>query len=129
MFTEMGNRGWELACMLESPEIISVGLGNITYKVLFFFQRLIMQPVAGGYPSQAYPQGYPVGPQPNPNAPHAYPPTPQGYPAQPAGYPQAPPPYTQGAYPYPQPSAPPPSGPPRPPPPGSSVPPGVPHKQ
>lgn len=138
MFTEMGNRGWELACMLESPEILSVGLGNITYKVMFFFQRLIMQPLPGGYPSQAYPQGYPLGPQPNPNAAHAYRPAPQGYPgypAQPAGYPQAPPPYAQGApagqgaYPYPQPSAPPPSGPPRSAPPGSSVPPGVPHKQ
>jgi hypothetical protein len=129
MFTEMGNRGWELACMLESPEIITVGLGTITYKVYFFFQRPIMQPPPGGYPPQAYPQAYPLGPQPNPNAPQAYPPQP--------GYPQAPPPYTQGqpgghgatAYPYPQASAPPPPGPARPPPPGSSVPPGVPHKR
>ena len=128
MFTEMGSRGWELACMLESPEILSVGLGTITYKVLFFFQRPIMQPAPGGYPSHAYPQAYPLGPQPNPNTPQAYPP--QAYPNP--GYPQAPPPYTQGppgasAYPYP--SAPPPSGPARPPPPGSSVPPGVPYKQ
>ena len=118
--------------MLESPEIISVGLGTITYKVYFFFQRPIMRPPPGGYPSQAYPQAYPLGPQPNPNAAHAYPP--QAYPAQPA-YSQAPPPYTQGApaahgaaaYPYP--TAPPPPGPARPPPPGSSVPPGVPHKR
>lgn len=117
MFTEMGNRGWELACLLESPEIISVGLGTITYQVYFFFQRPIMQmqPVPGGYPSQAYPQG----PQPYP---------PYNYPTQP-GYPQAPPMYPQGpfagqgagAYPYPQPSAPPPVG--------GAAPPGVPHKQ
>ena len=101
MFTEMGNRGWELACMLESPEIVTVGLGTIAYKVLFFFQRPIMQ-------MQAQPTGYPA---------HPYvhePPPPYSYPAQP-GYPQAPPMYPQvppstgpSAYAYPPPSAPPP---------------------
>lgn len=114
MFAEMGNRGWELACMLESPEIVTIGLGTITYKVYFFFQRLIFQPPPGGYPSQAYPQTYPPG---------HFPPS-QGYPAQ-YGYNQPPPPYA------PQATAPPPpaSGPARPPPPQNLVPPGVPHKK
>ena len=109
MFTEMGNRGWELACMLESPEIITVGLGTITYKVYFFFQRPIMQmqPPPGAY----LPQAYPLGSQ-------AYP-SPSGYPQAPPAYPQVPP-GGQGAYPYPQPSAPPPAG---------GVPPGMPYKQ
>lgn len=96
MFTEMGNRGWELACMLESPEILSVGLGTITYKVLFFFQRLLMQ-------MQAQPTGYPAQP-------HMHqPPPPYSYPAHP-GYPQAPPMYPStgpSAHAYPPPSAPP----------------------
>ena len=128
MFTEMGNRGWELACLLESSEITSVGLGTITYKVYFFFQRLIMQPAPGGYPSQAYPQAYPLGPQSSPYP--SQPNPPYNYPAQP-GYPQAPPygqvpPAGQGAgpYPYPQPTAPPPGGAP-----GRPAPPGVPYKQ
>lgn len=135
MLTEMGNRGWELTCMLESPAIVTVGLGTITYKVLFFFQRLIMQAAPGIYPVQGYSQGYPVSPQ-NPQAylnppPQGYPNQPYTYPAQP-GYPQAPPAYSgppAGHGIYPQPSAPPPSAPARPPPPANVVPPGVRHKQ
>lgn len=99
MITEMGNRGWELACMLESPEIITVGLGTITYKVLFFFQRPIMQmqPPPTGYPSHAYT---------SPPPPYNYPPQP-GYPQAAPMYPQVPPSTGPEAYGYSQPSAPP----------------------
>ncbi|XP_031563995.1 uncharacterized protein LOC116299477 [Actinia tenebrosa] len=62
MITEMGKRGWELACMLETPEVTNVGLGNITYKLLFFFQRRIIRVQAPSHYSQpqgAYQAGYP----------------------------------------------------------------------
>lgn len=96
MITEMGNRGWELACMLETPEVTKIGLGNMTFKVLFFFQRRLVQPTPhGGYPT-AIPQGIP-GPYRPPQAPHVPPPGAQ-YPmtGQAAGYY---PPQGQGAYP------------------------------
>lgn len=115
----MGNRGWELACMLETPEVTKIGLGNMTFKVLFFFQRHLVQPTPhGGYPT-AIPQGIP-GPYRPPQAPHVPPPgaqcpmtgqaagyyPPQGQGAYPptGGYPNyAPPPYSAA----PEPSAPP----------------------
>ncbi|CAH3042738.1 unnamed protein product [Pocillopora meandrina] len=96
MITEMGNRGWELACMLETPEVAKIGLGSMTFKVLFFFQRRLVQPTPhGGYPT-AIPQGIP-GPYRPPQAPHVPPPGAQ-YPmtGQAAGYY---PPQGQGAYP------------------------------
>ncbi|KAM7426828.1 hypothetical protein ABFA07_021945 [Porites harrisoni] len=114
MITEMGNRGWELACMLETPEITKIGLGNVTFKLLFFFQRRIMQgqPHAGypSFPPQGIPGGY--GPPP-PGA--QYPMAgqaagyyaPQGHATAappPGGYPNyTPPPYSD----RPEPSAPP----------------------
>lgn len=112
MITEMGNRGWELACMLETPEVTKIGLGNITFKLLFFFQRRIMQgqPYAG-YPAPT-PQGIPgpYGPPPGAQYPMAgqatgyYPPPGQAAAPPPAGYPNyAPPPYST----RPEPSAPP----------------------
>lgn len=105
MINEMGSRGWELACMLETPEVTKIGLGNITFKLLFFFQRRIMhgQPYAG-YPA-AVPQGIagPYGPPPGAQYPMAG----QGagyFAPPPGGYPNyAPPPYSGG----PDPSAPP----------------------
>ncbi|RUS74630.1 hypothetical protein EGW08_017610 [Elysia chlorotica] len=36
---DMGNRGWELACILETPEIRYSGLSTIYQKCLIFFQR------------------------------------------------------------------------------------------
>ncbi|XP_068725152.1 uncharacterized protein [Montipora capricornis] len=109
MIAEMGSRGWELACMLETPEIIKIGFGNITFKLLFFFQRQIIrtQPCVG-YPAMN-PQGvhgphvpppgvqYPISQQVGGHYASTLPP-PSGY----ANY--APPPYSA----HPQPSAPPP---------------------
>lgn len=120
MITEMGNRGWELGCMLETPEVTKIGLGNMTFKVLFFFQRRVMQgQPQGAYPS-AVPQGMPAGHYGPPPAPYApppgaqypmaaqaagyYPPPGQAAAPPPGGYPNyAPPPYSAG----PEPSAPP----------------------
>lgn len=110
MITEMGNRGWELACMLETPEVTKIGLGNMTFKVLFFFQRRVMQ----GQPQPLHiPQGMPGGhyaPPPGAQYPMAaqaagyYPPQGQAAAPPPGGYPNyAPPPYSAG----PEPSAPP----------------------
>lgn len=110
MITEMGSRGWELACMLETPEVTNVGLGNITYKVLFFFQRKIIRgQVPPNYAPQqgAYQAGYPpthaqggYAQQPPPGG-HNYTGA-QQYPPQ--GY-GPPPPYSDGRL---EPSAPPP---------------------
>ena len=100
--------------MLETPEITKIGLGNVTFKLLFFFQRRIMQgqPYAG-YPSVP-PQGIPGGygpPPPGAQYPMAgqaagyYAPQGHGTAAPPpGGYPNyAPPPYSD----RPEPSAPP----------------------
>lgn len=119
MITEMGHRGWELACMLETPEVTKIGLGNMTFKVLFFFQRRVMQSQHQGANPSAMPQGMPnyFGPPPAPYAPAPgaqypmagqaagyYPPQGQAAAPPPGGYPNyAPPPYTTG----PEPSAPP----------------------
>lgn len=120
MITEMGHRGWELACMLETPEVTKIGLGNMTFKVLFFFQRRVMQGQPQGVNPSAIPQGMPsyYGPPPAPYAPPPegqypmaaqaaggyYPPQGQAAAPPPGGYPNyAPPPYSAG----PEPSAPP----------------------
>ncbi|EDO47314.1 predicted protein [Nematostella vectensis] len=91
MISEMGSRGWELACMLETPEVTNIGLGNITFKILFFFQRRILQgqPPPGTYyppPPQGNYNQYPVPGGQN----YAGAPPPPYYPPQ--EY-QAPPPY------------------------------------
>lgn len=38
---EMGKRGWELACILETPEVRVTGLSKMKMKLLMFFQRKI----------------------------------------------------------------------------------------
>lgn len=44
----MGTRGWELACILETPEQHVVGMTTVVQKCLLFFQRpLLGQPGAG----------------------------------------------------------------------------------
>lgn len=120
MITEMGHRGWELACMLETPEVTKIGLGNMTFKVLFFFQRRVLQGQPHGVNPSPVHQGMPNyhGPPPAPYAPPPvgqYPMAGQAagyYPGQgqaaappPGGYPNyaPPPPYSTG----PEPSAPP----------------------
>ncbi|XP_038076528.1 uncharacterized protein LOC119744594 [Patiria miniata] len=62
---EMGQRGWELACLVQSPEsyIISMTPMKVAMKVLMFFQRKIMQAVGAvgcvtpPHPGQTPPQG------------------------------------------------------------------------
>ncbi|CAL1542908.1 unnamed protein product [Lymnaea stagnalis] len=39
----MGQKGWELACLLETPEVNFSGLATIIMKVLLFFQRKILE--------------------------------------------------------------------------------------
>mgnify|MGYP002803954124 FL=1 len=71
VIVEMGQRGWELACIQETPEAYQTGFGKIEMKLIMFFQRKI---VGGGavmapppYPG-ASPPGqsviapYPTGP-------------------------------------------------------------------
>ncbi|XP_038077548.1 uncharacterized protein LOC119745331 [Patiria miniata] len=101
---EMGQRGWELACLVESPETYTTGFSSAAIKVLMFFQRRILRPVgAGGFamppqggqppPQGGYPQ--PQGGYPQPQG--SYPPPQGGYPQPQGGYPQP-----QGGYPQPQ---------------------------
>nr|XP_054764097.1 uncharacterized protein LOC129270793 [Lytechinus pictus] len=42
ILVEMGQRGWELACILETPETRQSGLTSATTTVLLFFQRPII---------------------------------------------------------------------------------------
>ena len=41
LLCEMGKRGWELACILETPDIRITGLQQFKMKLLMFFQRKI----------------------------------------------------------------------------------------
>ncbi len=45
VIVEMGRRGWELACIQETPEARQIGFGKVEMKLIMFFQRKI---VAGG---------------------------------------------------------------------------------
>ena len=42
---EMGNRGWKLTCVLQTPKIVSRGLTSAKFAILLFFQRRIMRPM------------------------------------------------------------------------------------
>lgn len=44
IMVEMGQRGWELACVLETPETFQSGLTTATMTILLFFQRPIYYP-------------------------------------------------------------------------------------
>ncbi|KAK7465237.1 hypothetical protein BaRGS_00037607 [Batillaria attramentaria] len=81
---DMGNRGWELACILETPETHMAGLASITMKCLLFFQRPLM-PQSAGAMAGPTPPSYDsaVG-----GAPHGGPP--------PAGFNVPPPPEKMG---------------------------------
>ena len=47
LLTEMGNRGWELVAVLDTPQISRVGFGKVRRGCIIFFQRpLVRQPVA-----------------------------------------------------------------------------------
>ena len=47
---EMGQRGWELACPLETPEVIMTGFGSFSMKILLFFQRRVISSPPDGVP-------------------------------------------------------------------------------
>ena len=59
VITEMGNRGWELACIQETPEAYQVGFGKVEMKLMMFFQRKI---VGGSSMMMAPPPAYPGPP-------------------------------------------------------------------
>ncbi|XP_072027000.1 uncharacterized protein [Amphiura filiformis] len=76
VLTQMGQRGWELACILETPEQI-VSFGSVTQKLLMFFQRRILSQPQGapaGYPPSGTPAYPPAGPGGNPPGGAGYPP-------------------------------------------------------
>ncbi|XP_041359233.1 uncharacterized protein LOC121375708 isoform X2 [Gigantopelta aegis] len=60
---QFGSQGWELACILETPEVERAGLISIKRKMLLFFQRHILPPLG----STPYVPGMhmPAGPDPN----------------------------------------------------------------
>ncbi|CAL1542910.1 unnamed protein product [Lymnaea stagnalis] len=39
---DMGNKGWELACIVETPEVHNTGLMTLEMKMLLFFQKRIL---------------------------------------------------------------------------------------
>ncbi|XP_022079833.1 uncharacterized protein LOC110973367 [Acanthaster planci] len=83
---QMGQRGWELACLVESPETYNTSFSSSAMKVLMFFQRRIMRPVGAG--------GFVMPPQAGvPPAQGSYPPSQGGYPPSQGSYPPA-----QGSY-------------------------------
>lgn len=55
---EMGNKGWELACILETPEYEISGFGTIIMTCKLFFQRLILPPLHGGAHAAGAPPSY-----------------------------------------------------------------------
>ncbi|KAL8577097.1 hypothetical protein ACOMHN_002176 [Nucella lapillus] len=52
---DMGNKGWELACILETPEVTFSGMATVYMKCKMFFQRPLIP--AGGVPPPAGPLG------------------------------------------------------------------------
>ena len=47
LLTEMGNRGWELVAVLDTPQMSTVGFGKVRRGCIIFFQRpLVRKPVA-----------------------------------------------------------------------------------
>ena len=74
LLTEMGNRGWELVAVLDTPQTSAVGFGKVRRGCIIFFQRpLVRQPVApppiqppGIAPEPTYSSlAAPPGPQPS----------------------------------------------------------------
>ena len=61
---QLGSQGWELACILETPEINQSGLTSIRRKVLLFFQRRILPPLGS---APCIPQGAPMATGSGPN--------------------------------------------------------------
>ena len=115
VISEMGQRGWELACIQETPEVYHSGIGKIKMKLIMFFQRKIvggtgaMAPPPYPGPSTINPpdQGS-VAPYPS-SQPPVYPPQqppadpPQQPPADPPQQPPADPPQQPPVYPPQQP--------------------------
>ena len=64
VISEMGHRGWELACIQETPEVYQAGFGKIEMKLMMFFQRrIIPQPSVAPPPYLATLTPYPEPPQ------------------------------------------------------------------
>ena len=60
VISEMGRRGWELACIQDTPEVIQSGFGKIQMKLMMFFQRKIIR-----NPANTIPPAYPNVPAPS----------------------------------------------------------------
>ncbi|XP_071087355.1 uncharacterized protein [Haliotis cracherodii] len=85
---QLGLKGWELACFVETPESRMTGFGKAEMKVLLFFQRPILPPVGvAHHPMPGPAQPHPGGPAP-PAAGFLYD---QGHPQPPSN--EKPPPY------------------------------------
>ena len=47
LLSQMGNKGWELVAVLDTPQMSTVGFGKVRRGCIIFFQRLsVRQPVA-----------------------------------------------------------------------------------
>ena len=60
VIAEMGQRGWELACIQVTPEVSTTGVGGMEMKLIMFFQRKILGGGAGMAPPP-YPGANPTG--------------------------------------------------------------------
>ena len=60
---EMGNRGWKLTCVLETPKVISTGFMSVKFAILLFFQRRIINPTATLAPGAQMPMVGATGPE------------------------------------------------------------------
>ena len=43
LLTEMGNRGWKLVAVLDTPQISAVGFGKVRRGCIIFFQRPLVK--------------------------------------------------------------------------------------
>lgn len=46
---DMGNDGWELACIVETPDSQMPGMGTMIQKCVLFFQRPLFTPAASQF--------------------------------------------------------------------------------
>ena len=63
LLQEMGSRGWEFVCLLETPKIVSRGFTSVTTAMMAFFQRPLRH-VLPGYTQHPPNAGFNVAPQP-----------------------------------------------------------------
>ena len=47
---EMGNRGWKLTCLLQTPKVVRSGFNSATAVILLIFQRRLRGPISAPLP-------------------------------------------------------------------------------